>query len=240
MNKAIVLGVGPVDGLGGQLAVRFAASGHHVFIAGRTQASLDEVASVIEGNGGQATAVVTDATNESSIVNLLETVDAKTGDLTLAIYNAGNNTPGRIIEMDADYFERSWRVLCFGGFLFGRETLRRMQGYGGTLLFTGASASMRGRPGFGAFNSGKSALRILAQAMAKEYGPDGIHVGHVGVDGPIGGEKIRSAFPEYAEKLGDAGMISISGIVDAFEYLYQQPHNAWTFEVDVRTSIEEW
>ena len=124
MDKAIVLGVGPADGLGGQLAVRFAASGHHVFVAGRTQASLDELSSVIEGSGGQATTVVTDATNESSVINLLETVDAETGDLTLAIYNAGNNTPGRIIDMDADYFERSWRVLCFGGFLFGRETLR--------------------------------------------------------------------------------------------------------------------
>ena len=240
MNKAIVLGVGPVDGLGGQLAVRFGASGHHVFVAGRTQASLDELSSVIEGSGGHATAVVTDATEELSIVNLLEAVDSEKGDLTLAIYNAGNNTPGRIIEMDADYFERSWRVLCFGGFLFGREALRRMQGSGGTLLFTGASASMRGRAGFAAFNSGKSALRILAQAMAKEYGPDGIHVGHVVVDGPIGGEKIRKAFPEYAEKLGDAGMISINGIVDAFDYLYRQPRNAWSFEVDVRTSIEEW
>ena len=240
MNKAIVLGVGPVDGLGGQLAVRFGASGHHVFVAGRTQASLDELSSVIEGSGGHATAVVTDATEELSIVNLLEAVDSEKGDLTLAIYNAGNNTPGRIIEMDADYFESSWRVLCFGGFLFGREALRRMQGSGGTLLFTGASASMRGRAGFAAFNSGKSALRILAQAMAKEYGPDGIHVGHVVVDGPIGGEKIRKAFPEYAEKLGDAGMISINGIVDAFDYLYRQPRNAWSFEVDVRTSIEEW
>ena len=240
MNKAIVLGVGPVDGLGGQLAVRFGASGHHVFVAGRTQASLDELSSVIEGSGGHATAVVTDATEELSIVNLLEAVDSEKGDLTLAIYNAGNNTPGRIIEMDADYFENSWRVLCFGGFLFGREALRRMQESGGTLLFTGASASMRGRAGFAAFNSGKSALRILAQAMAKEYGPDGIHVGHVVVDGPIGGEKIRKAFPEYAEKLGDAGMISINGIVDAFDYLYRQPRNAWSFEVDVRTSIEEW
>tara|TARA_B100000949_G_scaffold61463_1_gene54429 strand:- start:1430 stop:2152 length:723 start_codon:yes stop_codon:yes gene_type:complete len=240
MNKAIVLGVGPVDGLGGQLAVRFGASGHHVFVAGRTQTSLDELSSVIEGSGGHATAVVTDATEELSIVNLFEAVDSEKGDLTLAIYNAGNNTPGRIIEMDADYFESSWRVLCFGGFLFGREALRRMQGSGGTLLFTGASASMRGRAGFAAFNSGKSALRILAQAMAKEYGPDGIHVGHVVVDGPIGGEKIRKAFPEYAEKLGDAGMISINGIVDAFDYLYRQPRNAWSFEVDVRTSIEEW
>ena len=240
MNKAIVLGVGPVDGLGGQLAIRFGSSGHHVFVAGRTQASLDELSSVIEGSGGHATAVVTDATDELSVVNLLEAVDSEKGDLTLAIYNAGNNTPGRIIEMDADYFEQSWRVLCFGGFLFGREALRRMQGSGGTLLFTGASASMRGRAGFAAFNSGKSALRILAQAMAKEYGPDGIHVGHVVVDGPIGGEKIRKAFPEYAEKLGDAGMISINGIVDAFDYLYRQPRNAWSFEVDVRTSIEEW
>ena len=196
MNKAIVLGVGPVDGLGGQLAVRFGASGHHVFVAGRTQASLDELSSVIEGSGGRATAVVTDATEELSIVNLLEAVDSEKGDLTLAIYNAGNNTPGRIIEMDADYFESSWRVLCFGGFLFGREALRRMQGSGGTLLFTGASASMRGRAGFAAFNSGKSALRILAQAMAKEYGPDGIHDGHVVIARPIGGEKISKAFPE--------------------------------------------
>ncbi|MFP6796079.1 MAG: SDR family NAD(P)-dependent oxidoreductase [Pseudomonadales bacterium] len=240
MNKAIVLGVGPEDGLGGQLAVRFGAGRHHVFIAGRTQQSLDALSSVIEESGGHATAVVTDATDEQSVVNLFKTVDGEKGDLTLAIYNAGNNTPGRIIDMDADYFERSWRVLCFGGFVFGRETIRRMQGSGGTLLFTGASASMRGRPGFGAFNSGKSALRILAQAMAKEYGADGIHVGHVVVDGPIGGAKIRNAFPEYAEKLGDSGMISISGIVDAFDYLYRQPRNAWSFEVDVRTSIEEW
>ena len=157
------------------------------------------------------------------------------------IYNAGNNTPGRIVDMEADYFENSWRVCCFGAFLFGREAVRRMLQEGtGTVLFTGASASLRGRANFGAFNSSKGALRNLAQAMAKEYGPEGIHVGHVVVDGPIGGEKIMQGYPEYAEQLGEAGMISIEGIVDGFMYLYRQPPRAWSFEVDVRTSQERW
>jgi len=115
-----------------------------------------------------------------------------------------------------------------------------MQDTGGTLLFTGASASLRGRPNFGAFNASKGALRNLAQAMAKEYGPEGIHVGHVVVDGPIGGEKIKQGFPDYASKLGDEGMIDLEGLVDAYEYLYKQPRPAWSFEVDVRTSLERW
>jgi NAD(P)-dependent dehydrogenase (short-subunit alcohol dehydrogenase family) len=111
---------------------------------------------------------------------------------------------------------------------------------GGTLLFTGASASMRGRPFFGAFNSSKAALRILAQAMAKEYAEDGIHVGHVVVDGAIAGEKIMKGLPQYAERLGEEGMISIEGIVDGYVFLYRQPARAWTFEIDVRTSKEKW
>jgi NAD(P)-dependent dehydrogenase (short-subunit alcohol dehydrogenase family) len=161
-------------------------------------------------------------------------------DLTLAIYNTGNNTPGRIADMSAEYFENSWRVCCFGGFLFGRAAIQRFAGNGGTLIFTGASASLRGRENFGAFNSSKGALRNLAQAMAKEYGRDGVHVGHVVVDGPIGGEKIKRGLPEYAAKLGDEGMINIDGIVDGYVYLYQQPRQAWTFELDVRTSLEKW
>ena len=107
-------------------------------------------------------------------------------------------------------------------------------------MFTGASASLRGRPGFGAFNAAKAGLRTLAQAMAKEYGPDRIHVGHVIVDGPVGGEKIKTRFPERAEKLGEEGMISIQGIVDGYEFLYRQPTNAWSFEIDMRTSKEKW
>lgn len=238
MKNAIVIGVGPDRGLGAQLCKRFAAEGMHVFVAGRTQDKLDAVVAGIESDGGTATAVVADATNESDVVALF---GAAGDDLDLAIYNAGNNTPGRIIDMDADYFENAWRVCCFGGFLFGREAVRRLVPNGsGTLLFTGASASMRGRARFGAFNSSKGALRNLAQAMAKEYAAEGIHVGHVVIDGPIGGEKIMKSFPEYAEKLGTQGMISIEGIVDGFVYLYRQTATAWSFEVDVRTSLEKW
>lgn len=240
MDQAIVIGVGPVQGLGGELCKRFAREGHHVFVAGRTEAKLKAVVAEIEAGGGRATPVVADATEEAQVVSLFDTAAETEGDLTVAIYNAGNNTPGRIDEMEAGYFERSWRVCCFGGFLFGREAVRRMREKGGTLLFTGASASLRGRPNFGAFNSSKGALRNLAQAMAKEYAEAGIHVGHVVIDGPIAGDKIRERYPEYARQKGEDGMISLAGIADAFVYLHRQPRRAWSFEVDVRTALEPW
>ena len=237
MNTAIISGVGPLEGLGAQLCVRFARLGLHVLIAGRTQAKLDAVVDAIVAGGGSAQAVIADATSEADTERMFELAGS---DLALAIYNTGNNTPGRIADMSAEYFENSWRVCCFGGFLFGRAAINAFAGNGGTLIFTGASASLRGRENFGAFNSSKGALRNLAQAMAKEYGRDGVHVGHVVVDGPIGGEKIKKGLPEYAAKLGDEGMINIDGIVDGYVYLYQQPRQAWSFELDVRTSLEKW
>jgi NAD(P)-dependent dehydrogenase (short-subunit alcohol dehydrogenase family) len=236
-KTAIVIGVGPDRGLGAQLCRRFAGEGLHVVVSGRSQDKLAAVVESIQGDGGSAEAVVADATSEADTQALFD----RAGDtLDLAIYNAGNNTPGKIVDMDAAYFEQSWRVCCFGGFLFGREAVRRMQSRGGTLLFTGASASLRGRSFFGAFNSSKAGLRTLAQAMAKEYAADGIHVGHVVVDGAIGGEKIMKGLPDYADKLGEEGMISIEGIVDGYAFLYHQPKRAWTFELDVRTSKENW
>lgn len=240
-KRAIVIGVGPAAGLGARLSQRFASLGLHVFVAGRTRADLDRVVASIQTNGGNATAVVTDATDEAAVVALFDRAQTGGGAIDLAIYNAGNNTPGRILDMNAEYFERAWRVGCYGGFLFGREAVRRMlPNKHGTLLFTGASASLRGRANFGAFNAAKGALRNLAQAMAKEYGPEFIHVGHVVIDGPIGGDKIMRGFPEYASRLGEEGLINLEGIVDAFQYLYKQPRNAWSFEVDVRTSQEKW
>jgi NAD(P)-dependent dehydrogenase (short-subunit alcohol dehydrogenase family) len=237
-RTAIVIGVGPDRGLGAQLCRRFAAEGLHVLVAGRTRGKLDAVVEAIRNDGGSAEAVVADATSEADTLALFDRAGA---DLDLAVYNAGNNTPGRIDAMEADYFEKSWRVCCFGGFLFGREAVRRMKPRGGgTLLFTGASASLRGRAHFGAFNSSKAALRTFAQALAKEVAEDGIHVGHVVVDGAIGGEKIMTLLPEYAERLGEEGMISIEGIVDGFAFLYRQPRRAWSFELDLRTSKEKW
>ena len=184
MGKVIVAGVGPIEGLGASLCVRFAEEGLHVIASGRTQSKLEKVVQRIESEGGSAEAFVADSTDEAA---------------TEALFDKA-----------------------------------------GTLLFTGASASLRGRANFGAFNSSKGALRNLAQAMAKEYASDGIHVGHVVVDGPIGGEKIIKGIPEYAEKLGQEGMIDLKGITDAFSFLFHQPKNAWTFELDVRTSKEKW
>ena len=233
MKTAIVIGVGPDRGLGAQLCKRFAADDLKVIVAGRTKSAVEAVANDIVSSGKEAIPVVADATKEADIVTLFDRAGA---DLDLAIYNAGNNTPGKVVEMDAQYFEQSWRVCCFGGFLFGREAIRRMQPKaGGTLLFTGASASLRGRAGYGAFNSSKAGLRALAQAMAKEYANDGIHVGHVVVDGAIGGDKIFRRFPDAVSR--EDALISI---VDAFAFLYRQPQRAWSFEVDVRTSKEKW
>src|SRR6187402_2257384 len=226
MGTAIVIGVGPDQGLGAQLCKRFAAEGLHVLVAGRTRAALDAVVADILASGGRATAVVADATSEADTVALFDRAGA---DLELAIYNAGNNTAGKIIDMTAEYFEQSWRVVCFGGFLFGREAVRRMAPKGaGTLLFTGASASLRGRAGYGAFNSSKAGLRILAQAMAKEYAADGIHVGHVVVDGGIGGEKLSRRVPDFANRVEQGQLIGIEGIVEAYAFLHKQPRNAWS------------
>ena len=236
MKTAIVIGVGPNRGLGAQLCKRFAADGLKVIVAGRTQSAIETVAEDIRRTGGQAVPVVADATRERDIAGLF---DSAGNDLDLAIYNAGNNTPGKIVDMDAGYFEQSWRVVCFGGFLFGREAIRRMlPNKAGTLLFTGASASLRGRPGYGAFNSAKAGVRVLAQAMAKEYAADGIHVGHVIVDGAIAGDKIFQRFPEAVSR--EESLIDIKAIVDAFAFLYSQPSRGWSFEVDVRTSREKW
>jgi len=238
VKKAVIIGVGAEKGLGSQLAKRFASEGLHVFIAGRTLSRVQERAREIEQTGGQATAVCADASDEEQVIELFQKVGS---DLSLAVYNAGNNFPGQIIDMDAAYFENSWRSCCYGGFLFGREALRYMVPTGeGTLIFTGASASLRGRPNFGAFNSAKAGLRTLAQAMAKEYGPQGIHVGHVVIDGAIAGEKLMNRIPNFAEILDEGRLINLEGIVDGYVFLYEQSAQAWTFELDLRTSKEKW
>jgi len=232
MSKAVIIGVGPDRGVGAQLCKRFAKEGLEIVVAGRTQAALDAVVADIERAGGRASSFVADTTNEADVAALFDHAGAA---VDLAIYNAGNNTAGRILEMEADYFEKSWRVVCFGGFLFGREALRSMVPLN---LFTGASASLRGRTGYGAFNSAKAGLRTFAQAMAKEYGSEGIHVGHVVVDGAVDGDKIRTRFPDTnscRERLLD-----IEGIVDCYAFFYRQHRKAWSFEVDVRTSTEPW
>lgn len=237
---AVIIGVGPLDGLGGELCRQAAASGLHVVVAGRTEAKIAAVAEAIRSDGGLATAVVTDTTIESDVISLLEQAEAL-GPVSLAIFNAGNNMPGDFVDMQADYFEQAWRVGCFGGFLFAREALKAMlPRNSGSLLFTGASASLRGKAGFAAFTSAKAGLRTMAQSLAKAYGPQGIHVAQVFIDGGINGERIRSRMPERFEELGEDRFIGLQGLAEIYLYLHRQPRNAWTHEIDVRTHLENF
>ena len=240
-QKAIVVGVGPLEGLGGALCRKLAAEGLHVVVAGRTAANVEAVAKAIAKNGVSAQAVAVDTANEVEVTRLFAKADAIDGELAVVVYNAGNAAFGDLTEMEAAYFEAVWRVTCFGGFLVGREAARRMlkQGHG-SILFTGASASLRGRPPFGAFASAKAGLRSLAQTMARDLGPKGIHVGHVVIDGAIGGKKIKEGLPQVAERLGDDGMVGLDGLAAAYWSLHVQPRNAWTHELDVRTYKENW
>src|SRR5262249_21944640 len=184
----------------------------------------------------------TDTTKEEDVIALFNRAERDgAGQLDLVIYNAGNAAMGPLHDMEARFFEDVWRVGCFGGFLVGRGAGRRMRPRGrGGVLFTGATASMRGKPNTTAFAAAKAALRSLAQSMARAYGPQGIHVGHVVVDGGIAGDKIVKGLPQFAQAMGEDGLISLAGLADAYWYLYGQPRAAWTHELDLRTYKESW
>jgi NAD(P)-dependent dehydrogenase (short-subunit alcohol dehydrogenase family) len=239
-ETAIVIGVGALRGLGATLCRRFAKAGLHVVIGGRTPEKIESVRELIRSEGGQATAVKADTTSEESVIDFFAQAEA-IGPIDLAVFNAGNNMPGDLLKMEAEFFERCWRVACYGGFLFGREAARTMlPRERGTLIFTGASASMRGRPFFSAFAAAKGGLRNFAQSMAREYGPKGLHVGHVVVDGGIAGDQVEQGYPDFAEALGEGGLIDLDGIAAIYEMLYRQPKAAWSHEIDVRTHKESF
>ena len=239
MKKALVIGVGPINGLGGQLCKKIAQNNFEVFVAGRTKISVDKVVDSIVQDGNKAKPIIVDSTDENQVKSMMDEVGSG---LDFAIYNVGNNTPGKIIDMDPSYFRDSWESCCFGGFLFAKEVINVFlnESTPGTLLFTGASASLRGKANFGAFNSAKGALRNLAQALAKEYAENLIHVGHVIIDGGLAGEKIQQRVSDFDQRVKDGRLMDIDSVTDAYMFLYNQNKNAWTFELDIRTSKEKW
>lgn len=231
----MVIGVGARKGTGAALARRFAREGLHTFVAGRSAEKLEAVASEIRDAGFRATPVVADTTRTEDVTRLLDQAIEEAGSLEAVLYNAGNNQFSPLLEMDDAFFENLWRVCCFGGFLAGREAARRMLPQGrGSILFTGATASMRARPPFTAFASAKAGLRALVFGMAREFGAQGLHVGHVVIDGVINGDIVNERFPQIHERLGDDGMLAVDDIAGAFWTLHAQPRSAWTLELDVR------
>jgi NAD(P)-dependent dehydrogenase (short-subunit alcohol dehydrogenase family) len=230
---ALVLGVGAEAGLGAALVRRFAREGLHVVAAGRTREKVEGVAAAVRGAGGSAEAAVCDVTRPQDVARAFD-VALEAGPLRLVVYNAGNNRFRPLLEMDDAFFEDLWRVCCFGGFVAGREAARRMLPAGGTLIFTGATASLRARPPFTAFASAKAGLRALAQGMAREFGPQGLHVAHVVIDGGIDGDQLNSRFPQLKQSRGAEGMLQIDALADVYWSLHVQHPSTWTFELDVR------
>ena len=227
---AVVVGVGAERGIGAAACRRFAAEGHHVLVAGRTQAKIDQVVKTIVERGGSAEAVLTDATDEGHVIRLFDRAMSPGAGLApadLVVFNAGNNRRVDFRELDAAVFEELWRVGCFAGFLVGREAARRLVPLGrGTVIFTGASGSLRGKPGFAQFAAAKAGLRMVAQSMAREYGPLGIHVAHVIIDGGVDGERLRSAVPEVIKMRGADGLLGVDPIAETYWQLHRQHPSA--------------
>ncbi len=233
--SAVVIGVGPEQGLGAALAKQFAAQGLHVFIAGRSESKLQLVADKLSQQGGKVSAVVTDATLEQDVERLFAEIQKQAYPLSIAVYNVDSNISAPLLETDSELFTRLWQQNCYGGFLFGKQALNLMQQQGqGTLIFTGATASMRAKPPFTAFATAKAGLRALAQGMAREFGPQGVHVVHTIIDGVINGERARTQFADYVSAKGDDGLLQLDAIAQTYWAIHQQHPSAWTQELDLR------
>ncbi len=236
---ALVIGAG--DATGGAIARRFAAGGYTACVTRRDADKLEPLLGAIRATGGAAHGFASDARKEDEVVTLVEHIEREIGTIEVLVFNIGANVPCSILDETARKYFKIWEMACLGGFLNGREVAKRMlERERGTIIFTGATASLRGSANFGAFAGAKHALRALAQSMARELWPSGIHVAHVVVDGAIDTEFIRSNFPErYATKAQD-GILNPAHIADNYWHLHRQPRDAWTFELDLRPWNERW
>lgn len=236
---ALVVGAG--DALGGAIARRFAREGYTACVVRRTSDALAPLVADIEVAGGRAVAFGADARLEDIMVPLVDRIEAEVGPIEVAVHNIGANVRFGIRETTARVYRKVWEMAAFSAFLTGREAARVMVPRGqGTILFTGATASVRGGAGFSAFAGAKHAVRALAQSMARELGPQNIHVAHSIIDGPIDTAFIRDTFPEiYARKAAD-GLLQPDAIAEAYWQIHCQPRTAWTHELDLRPWLESW
>jgi NAD(P)-dependent dehydrogenase (short-subunit alcohol dehydrogenase family) len=238
---ALIIGAG--DATGGAIAKRFAREGYTACVTRRSLDKLQPLLAQIHAAGGRAHGFASDARQEDEVVALVAQIEADIGPIEVLVFNIGANVPCSILDETARKYFKIWEMACLGGFLNGREVAKRMvtrSGRAQTIVFTGATASLRGASHFAAFAGAKHALRALAQSMARELGPRGIHVAHVVVDGAIDTAFIRDNFPErYALKAQD-GIIHPDHLADNYWMLHQQPRDAWTHELDLRPWMEKF
>ncbi|MBS0315654.1 MAG: SDR family oxidoreductase [Proteobacteria bacterium] len=236
---ALIIGAG--DATGGAIARRFARGGHAVCVTRRSLDKLEPLVEQIRAEGGRVMGYASDARKEDDVIALIEEIESTVGEIDVLVFNIGANVPCSILDETARKYFKVWEMACFAAFLNAREVARRMVPRGrGTMIFTGATASLRGSANFAAFSGAKHALRALAQSLARELGRRGIHVAHVVVDGAIDTAFIREQFPErYALKSQD-GILNPEHIAENYWMLHQQPRDAWTHELDLRPWLEHF
>lgn len=238
-GAALIIGAG--DATGGAIAKAFAAEGLTACCVRRTADKLAPLVDEIKAAGGQAIGYGRDARKEEEMVALVDEIEREVGPLEAAVFNVGANVPSSILDETARKYFKIWEMACFGGFLMGREAAKRMVPRGrGTIIYTGATASLRGRANFAAFSGAKHALRALAMSMAKELGPKGVHVAHVVIDGAIDTEFIRNVAPERYKLKSEDGILNPDHIAAHYVMLHRQVRDAWTFELDLRPWMEQW
>jgi len=236
---ALVIGAG--EATGGAIARRFAREGFFTCVTRRNADKLKPLVERIEAGGGRARAFGSDARREEQVIELFATIEREIGPIEVCSFNVGGNVRFPIRELTSRVYTKVWEMAALAGFLAGREAARVMVPRGrGTLLFTGATASLRGGKGYAAFAGAKHALRALAQSLARELGPEGIHVAHVVIDGAIDTPFIRESFPERYALKEKSGILDPEAIAEAFWQLHRQPKSAWTHELDLRPWIEPW
>jgi NAD(P)-dependent dehydrogenase (short-subunit alcohol dehydrogenase family) len=239
-GSALILGVGSPRGLGAAAARAFAGAGYPVVIAGRDPGKLQLAAQSIAALGAVAAVEIGDVTRADDVARFVARAESL-GPLSLAVHNAGGNRPSPFLQIDPKVFEEHWRAHALGAFLLAQAALPAMlERQTGTLIFTGATASLRGRANFASFAAAKAALRMLAQSLAREFGPKGIHVAHVIIDGVIDGDRARDFIANADERFGDDGMLHPDRIAETYLMLHRQQRSAWTQELDLRPWSESF
>lgn len=242
MNGAALI-VGAGDATGGAIARAFAREGLTACVNRRTTNAdkLEALAQSIRDEGHQARAYPGDARQEDDVVAMVDAIERDVGPIQVAVFNIGANVNFPITEMTARVYRKVWEMACFGGFLMGREAARVMLlRQRGTIIFTGATASLRGGSGYAAFAGAKAALRMLAQSMARELGPQNIHVAHSIIDGPIDTDFIATRVPDIDDMRARDAVLSPDAIAQAYVMLHKQHRSAWTHELDLRPWTESF
>lgn len=238
-QKKVCLVVGAGDATGGAIAKRFAREGYIAVPVRRKIEHLDQLVQEIEAEGGQVVPIGCDARHEDQVIALFDRVEAEIGELAVVVFNIGANVRFPFEEIEVRKFTKIWELACFAGFLTCREAARRMSPRGkGSILVTGASASIKGYAGGAAFGSAKFALRGMTQSLARELWSKGIHVAHFIIDGAIDTEWIKDVWPKAYEKKDQDGILDPEHIAQNYWNVHSQPRDSWTFEMDLRPWME--